>query len=235
MTRPLAGPLGLAVGLALLASACTGSGYHYVKDSKDGAYFKVPESWKLYDENDLLAHPPSNLSRQDLRDLKKITWAAGFDANPAPSVKNILSPIADIANLDLAKGHPVGMALVRPLSQREHDSFSLRATRSLNVPIDAYVQAGLGKVVDGKDFSRAGGFRGEHVVAEIPVDKSGHPVDDPMVDRSAIRLAKVDQTVITDSDTSKLYVLFISCSDRCYDKNKDTIKTLVDSWTVRET
>jgi hypothetical protein len=226
VTGRLAGRLGFVAVLALFVSACTGSGYHYVKDSKDGAYLKVPDKWKLYSESEFYAHPPPDLSPQDVRDIKKITWVVGFDASPQPSVKNVVK---------LATDHPTGFARVRPLTRSEHDAFSLQATRRLFVSIDAYVDAGLGKIVEGKDFSRPGGFHGEHVIVDIPVDKKGNPVEDPSVDPNKVRLATIDQTVITDRDTKTLYVLFVSCSAHCYDKNKGAIKTLVDSWTVRET
>ena len=33
----------------------------------------------------------------------------------------------------------------------------------------------------------------------------------------------LDQTVVVDADTTKLYILAIGCSDTCYEKNKDEI------------
>ena len=44
----------LLVAAPLALAACAGSGYHYVKSTEDKTYFKVPESWNLYDEESIL-------------------------------------------------------------------------------------------------------------------------------------------------------------------------------------
>ena len=44
----------LVVGAAVALTACAGTGYHYVKNSSDKTYFKVPDSWKLYNEDSVL-------------------------------------------------------------------------------------------------------------------------------------------------------------------------------------
>ena len=38
-----------ALAIAVLAAACSGTGYTYVKNSDDQTYFKVPDKWKLYE------------------------------------------------------------------------------------------------------------------------------------------------------------------------------------------
>ena len=43
------------LALAVAGAACSSSGYHYVKNSDDRTYFKVPDGWKLYDEDELTA------------------------------------------------------------------------------------------------------------------------------------------------------------------------------------
>src|SRR5262245_59319029 len=71
----------------LLASACAGSGYQYVKNSEDKNYFKVPESWKLYDEDAVLKR--LHLSPRE-RDIERdTTWRVSFDANPKPSLDHL--------------------------------------------------------------------------------------------------------------------------------------------------
>jgi hypothetical protein len=45
----------------------------------------------------------------------------------------------------------------------------------------------------------------------------------------------IDQTVLLDQATTKVYVLIVSCSSVCYEQNSKQIKQVVDSWTVRST
>jgi hypothetical protein len=45
----------------------------------------------------------------------------------------------------------------------------------------------------------------------------------------------IDQTVLVDQATSKVYALLVSCSNVCYEHNSKQIKQVVDSWTVRAT
>ena len=43
----------------------------------------------------------------------------------------------------------------------------------------------------------------------------------------------IDQTMLLDQATTKLYALIVSCSSICYERNSGDIKKVVDSWTVR--
>ena len=51
------------VATALLA-ACAGSGYTYVKNGDDHTYFKVPDNWKLYDEDTIVHSLNKTLSKR---------------------------------------------------------------------------------------------------------------------------------------------------------------------------
>ena len=42
-----------------------------------------------------------------------------------------------------------------------------------------------------------------------------------------------DQTVLTDSATTKLYLLLVQCYQGCFVAHQAQIKTVVDSFTVR--
>ena len=203
-------PAVLAVAAAAGLAAC-GTDYHYVKNSDEGVYLKVPNDWEIFDEEQYFRATLDEPSPAQLDALRENEWAAGFDGDPNPSPRNLNA---------LDSRHPHGFARVHGIGIDEHDTFSLQSARNLVAPIDELIDAGAAQVLDAEEFSLNGGFRGSHIVVNLGLEKGGYTT--------------LDQTVVVDADTTKLYILAIGCSDTCYEKNKDEITSLVDSWTVRE-
>jgi len=197
--------------VAAVALAACGTDYHYVKNSDEGVYLKVPNDWKLYDEEQYFRATLEKPSPAQLRDLREHEWAAAFDSDPNPSPSNLNA---------LDSRHPHGFARIHDIGIDEHDTFSLQSARNLVAPVDELIDAGAAQVLDADEFSLDGGFRGSHIVVNLGLEKGGYTT--------------LDQTVVVDADTTKLYILALGCSDTCYEHNKDEIKSLVDSWTVRE-
>ena len=81
----------LLVAAPLALAACAGTGYHYVKSTEDKTYFKVPESWKLYDEESVLGALKGALSKDEITQRRDTTWTTVFDANPDPSLNHVAS------------------------------------------------------------------------------------------------------------------------------------------------
>jgi hypothetical protein len=200
--------------VAVAAAACTGSGYHYVKNSTDegsGTYFKVPEGWKIYDENEFLRS--RHLSPTQAKDAKASGWAVAFDGSSRPTLKHLEN---------VAPKEPFGIAEVRTLGRQERDQFSLMAMRNYFVPVDDLAQSGLDVTPLRLDeFTRDGGFHGQRFTFEFTVPSSNESVT-------------VDQVAIVDAGTKEVHFLAITCSAQCYERKKDTINTVVDSWTVKE-
>ena len=204
----------LACAVAVVLAACSGSGYHYVKNSTDegsGTYFKIPEGWRVYDENEFLARLDIPPERAKAR--KATSWAIAFDASTNPTLKHFEQPVT---------AQPFGVAEVRPLAPEERDSFSLMAMRNLVLPVDqlAETDAEL-EVLRMDEFTRDGGFHGLRFTFNFRYPE-------------AKNFVTFDQVSIVDSETKEVHLLVISCSARCYDKKKDTINTVMDSWTVKE-
>jgi hypothetical protein len=208
--RPRLLPAVIAVAAAAGLAAC-GTDYHYVKNSDEGVYLKVPNDWEIFDEEQYFRATLDEPSPAQLDSLRENEWAAGFDGDPNPSPRNLNA---------LDSRHPHGFARVHGIGIDEHDTFSLQSARNLVAPIDELIDAGAAQVLDAEEFSLNGGFRGSHIVVNLGLEKGGYTT--------------LDQTVVVDADTTKLYILAIGCSDTCYEKNKDEITSLVDSWTVRE-
>jgi len=199
---------------ALVVASCTGSGYHYVKNSTNdgsGTYFKVPEGWKIYDENEFVKS--RHLSPTQAKDAKASGWAVAFDGNPRPTLKHYES---------VAPKDPFGIAEVRTLGRQERDEFSLMAMRNYFVPVDDLAQSGVDITPLRLDeFTRDAGLHGQRFTFEFTIPSSNESVT-------------VDQVAIVDPSTKEIHFLAITCSARCYEREKDTINTVMDSWTVKE-
>jgi hypothetical protein len=208
------GAVALACAAALVLAACSGSGYHYVKNSTDdgsGTYFKLPEGWKIYDEDEFVKS--RHLSPTQAKEAKASGWAVAFDGSPNPTLKHFRSA---------APKEPFGIAEVRTLGQKERDEFSLMAMRNYFVPVDDLAQSGVDITplrID--EFTRDGGFHGQRFAFEFTIPSSNQSVT-------------VDQIAVIDAGTKEVHFLAITCSAQCYEREKGTIDTVMDSWTVKE-
>jgi hypothetical protein len=205
--------LSFAVAAALLVSACSGSGYHYLKNSDDdaGTYFKIPEGWTVYNENELTKKLQLSPTRAKIR--KATTWSVAFDGSSKPTLRHF-----DQA----APTKPFGFAEVRQLEPEERDTFSIEAMRNAFVRVDDFAQrGGEVEVLRQDEFTQSGGFRGLRFTFNAQVPNSS-------------TFVTFDQVAIVDVKTEHLHLMVVSCSSACYDREKDTINTIMDSWTVQE-
>ena len=198
------------VAVGLLAG-CANSGYDYVKSSSDRTYFKVPSKWTLYDEEALADRFNGDLTDAQREQLLHDTWRVAFDASPTPTLRHLLETGAK---------DPSGVALVRTLTFDDADTVSLSALRNYFFDVDKALEDGTGEVVTYEDLQLDGGFRGSHLVANLSMSDGG--------------AMTIDQTILLDQATTKLYALIVSCSSVCYERNSGDIKKVVESWTVRD-
>jgi hypothetical protein len=205
--RLRSGGVAAVLALAVAGAACSSSGYHYVKNSDDRTYFKVPDEWRLFDEDELTAR----LTPRERDSVRETSWQVAFDASPRPSLKHLLAPKTK---------HPNGYATVQQLDFNASDNISLSALRNFFFDIDAAVQNEVGAIVAYEQLEPDGGFRGFHLVAEVQTQDGN--------------VVTVDQTMLLDQATSRLYALIVTCNAQCYDDNADQIGRVVDSWTVTE-
>ncbi len=197
------------IAAAVLLSGCAGTGYHYVKSSENHTYFKVPDSWKLYGQQELLKR--SSLTTDQKQQELATTWEAAFDGDPSPSVAHIGSK---------KPAFPVGIATVQKLSSDVADGVSLQALRNFFVStFDDAVTAKTAQVISYDPVNLNGGFRGSHLVAHLA--------------RGKVTLT-MNQVVVVDQATSKIYGLLVICTSTCYDTQQAKIEKVVDSWTVKD-
>ena len=201
----------LLVAAPLALAACAGSGYHYVKSCEDKTYFKVPESWKLYDEESVLGALKGALSKDEIAQRRDTTWTSVFDADPDPSLNHVASK---------RPNYPVGRAIVQPLSPDASDGASLQSLRNIFFDVDTALDSGAATV----KALRAG--RARRRLPRIA------PRREP--DRTRRARVTVNQIAVFDQATSKVYAISIYCTTACYDKYESKIDTVIDSWTVRD-
>lgn len=206
-----AATLAVAAALATSAmSACGSPKYHYVKNSEERTYVRVPNEWALFDEDQLVTTLDESREAKDL--YKKLTWSVGFDAAPRPSLDHIASISAD---------HPKGVVLVRSLLPEQRDRFSLSTLRSVLLGFDPLEAQEEGvEVVDSRDVDRPGGLHGNEILVNLTTPEGER--------------VKWHQIALVDSALRKVHLLSISCDDDCYAANEKVIGEVIASWQVKE-
>jgi hypothetical protein len=198
----------VALATVSVVSGCAGTGFHYVKRSEDRTYFKVPDSWKLFDESEMLAADKS-LSKRERAAFRENAWEKGFDGSPTPSIHHL-----DVAT----NRHPAGRAIVLSLSADAADTLSLQSLRNLFFDIDGTQGGTAANVLEYRPVTFDGGYRGSRLVAEVTQNK---------------KTFTVNQIAVVDQATHKVHALVVACTRACYDANETKIEEIVDSYTVK--
>ncbi|MCU1461911.1 MAG: hypothetical protein JWO37_1986 [Acidimicrobiales bacterium] len=199
-----------AAGAATL-TACTGSGYSYVKSSSTRTYFKLPVRWRLYSREDFINSEGAASLPKDFKD--RYPFFVFFDGSKSPSIRHDLSTATE----------PFGLAQVRRLTLDEHDTFSLQALRNVVIKVDELSKT-PGTSVDVLESPKAiqlpHGVHGEKLVYTVrPPDGSTF---------------SVLQIGMTDPSSNTVWFLLLGCESKCFTANRRHIDAVADSWTIRE-
>lgn len=200
--------------VAVVGSACGGSGYQYVKNDDLGIYAKLPAEWTVYDEDDLF--PEATDTQLDMQ--SETRWIRTFDAADSPSV-------ASTQTLDGPT--PAGRLEHSLLTVEQRENLDLGALRGrgdpARDPLAAEQQGGAAagvKVILDEPVEFEGGYTGIHTV--FVVENDGKPF-------------VIDQTAVRDSLSSAIVSFLVGCNEQCFfETHKDEIADLVDSWTIQE-
>jgi hypothetical protein len=198
-------------------TACGAPAYTYAIDNNDQAYFKVPSGWPqvsartVSDFQALLANTGAGTAGG------KFTWTRAYDAGADPSPRALLA----------GSPTPVVYASVHDLKPDLRQALSFNEMRDLVFPVTPGARqqaAASGNALPGfasfvsSTITAKGGVRGINEVFGFVA--GGLPV-------------VFDQTVLTNSSTTKLYLLMVQCDLQCFTSNKSQIATVVQSFTVR--
>jgi hypothetical protein len=215
---PVMAPL---VALVMALSACGSPGYHYVKNSGEKTYFKVPAEWRKIDQKALdttLSNDDPDSASARLR--PKLTWSVAYDADSDPDPTHLYG---------LGSDKPFVYALIRPLSTAERDAVSLNQLRDSFLPVTTESRQALAEqgspltdfeLLRDDELKPGGGLRGvrttyNYMLPTLPI------------------LQTFDVTSYS-SDEGRLYVLVIRCSAHCYQERKGELDSVARSFTVRK-
>jgi hypothetical protein len=200
-----------ALLLLFLLAACTSS-YTYVKNSDVKTYFKVPNDWAIFEEDDIFRSQITGLSPQGEAAAKASIWMVAFDAAPRASLNHFFSG---------GSPYPTGFAQVRQLGQEQRDSVSLASIRNSLFPLNQLQVQDPTSVefLQSEDLVLDGGIHGNRIIFNVRLGDTFYTAN---------------QTGLVNPQTSLLYLFVIGCEARCYLNHKRTIDEIVASWTVKE-
>jgi hypothetical protein len=180
-----------------------------VKNSSDGAYFKVPNAWHVYDDDAVAKELDKALTPDQQAAQRDASWRVAFDGSSKPSLKHLSSGKLT---------QPFGLAIVQKLGSSDADSLSLSSLRNSYFNVDDALQNNAAQVVSYEMIQRDGGFHGIHLVVDI-AENGG--------------TLRVDQTSLVDQPTTKVYSLVVLCEAKCFAQAQSKIDQVVSSWTVK--
>ena len=208
----------LVLGIALLAAACSRSGFQYVENRDEGLFLKLPEKWAVYQLEET-ENPPQTVEDLLAQPLaaEADSWQIVFDSSPDPSASNITS--AGVPE------YVLGLAEVQPISLGERDTISMASLRSLILrgTTDPVIESreadsSIELLLDSDFVSDS--LRGNRVIFRNTVSDNVE--------------VTFDQVVLVDAATSRYYRLVVFCESGCYSANKTLIDEIVESLTVED-
>ncbi|MEO5878062.1 MAG: hypothetical protein ABIS86_18955 [Streptosporangiaceae bacterium] len=207
---------------ALLLTACGSPSYHYVKNSGDRTYFKVPADWHRIDDKSLTTalNPTVDPASATAAVLDKATWSAAFDADDEPSASHLFG---------IGNDQPFVYATVSRMTRDEAGALSLNQLRDLFLPVtEAARKTATDRGVELQGFellrddllTPGHGVRGVHTTYNYVV--------------SIGALQTFDLTAYA-SDDGRLFWMVVRCSARCFKDRSSELDTIATSFTVRNT
>jgi len=198
----------IIVGLAV--AGCGAPQYHYVADSADNAYFKVPPGWHQVSPSSLQAVEGA----QD--GVGTYAWSEAYDSSATPSVEHVFSATAS----------PVAYSGVVSLSTAGRNGLSFNAMRDLVIPVTSQARQQASA-----DHTELSGFASlsDQIITDNHNDRGIREIFDYDL---GLTLETFDLTVLVNSATTKVYFLLVQCSETCFAANYSQIAAVVGSFTV---
>ncbi len=208
----------VAAGLLATVVGCAAPAYNYAADSADNAYFRVPSSWQAMNSQRLAATQASELSNSAAGPPGgSLAWSRAYAEHWDAAAGTLLT----------ASTEPVVYASVQSLTTGLREALSFNFMRDLLFPVTSGARqqaAASGTKLSGfvlinsTVITAHDGVRGINELYEYTIN--GQP-------------DTFDQTVLTNSSTTKLYLLLVQCYQNCFVAHLPQIKDVVDSFTVR--
>lgn len=208
-----------AAGAVLaVVAGCGTPAYTYAADTADHAYFKVPSSWSQVDPTKLAEVQDAFLTNSAAGKAGgSFIWSRAYTTTAKPALTSLLT----------GSQTPVVYASVQNLKDSLRAELSYDFMRDLLFPVTSQARQqanAAGETLTGFDLVTSStitapdGVRGINELFEY--DVNGEP-------------DAFDQTVLTNSETTKLYLLLVQCYQGCFASHAAQIKAVIQSFTVR--
>jgi hypothetical protein len=208
----------VAAGLLAMVVGCAAPAYNYAADSADKAYFKVPASWQPMNPQVLAITQNSELANSAAGpEGGPFAWSRAYAAQWNTSAGTLLT----------ASSEPVVYASVQALAPQLREALSFNFMRDLLFPVTSGAR---------QQAATAGShLAGFHLYSSTVITASDgvRGINELYVYTINGQSDAFDQTVLTNSATTKLYLLLVQCYEGCFVAHQAQIKTVVDSFTVR--
>ncbi len=214
---PLLSALMLA-GLIGTVAACGSPNFTYVENSSQRTYFKVPAGWHEIDHSSLdEALSPSDADAAAEARRRRV-WAVAYDADASPSALHLFG----------ATTEPFAYATVIQFAEADRGAVSFDSLRNFILPVTADARGSAkamgfplqGFELLGDDVLTPGdGIRGVHAVFNYRYPDGS--------------LQTFDQTAYVTDDASRVFILLVRCSARCFQDRHDELNLVARSFTVR--
>lgn len=204
----------IALTSIALLTACSAPTQQYPGSKKEGVFFSVPKDWREISFAQLQKYEKSSSNSDVLDRASMVRYEVAYTTDPKVTAKDVFA----LTTTD----KPVVFMRVRDLFADEINSVSYNTLRSVLVPLTRLVnepQAGdpTFDLYDDYEVGDTGG-RGVRTIYRINLDGKDQVID---------------QTALTSDDRRILYVFVIRCSTTCYNKNKDLMTKISDSFSVK--
>jgi hypothetical protein len=199
-------------------AGCAAPAYTYAADTSDHAYFKVPSGWHEVSPK-LVSDAQQSISKTAAGSLGgKLVWSRAYTAatdlpasrlladSPAPVVYASVQVLRDSlrAQLSFDQMRDLFLAVTPQARQVEENS--------LGAKLPPY------KLLGSVTIATTDGVRG--ITEQYVYALGGLPVE-------------YLQTVLTNSATTKVYLLLVQCLATCFSAHAAQIETVAQSFTVR--
>jgi hypothetical protein len=205
------------IALALLAG-CGAPSYTYAADTTDHAYFKVPSSWQQVSPQKLAEVQNALLSNSAAGSAGgSFVWSRAYSESGSPALTTLLA----------GSHSPVVYASVQSLKSSLRGALSFDEMQDLMFPVTS--QARQVAAQNGQNIT------GFNLVSSTTISGKGgiHGINELFEFNVAGLPDAFDQTVLTNGDTTKLYLLLVQCYQDCFASHVAQIKAVVQSFTVR--
>ncbi len=209
--RIAAAMVGFGVLLTGLVSGCTTS-VTYVGTSTQDMYFKIPNTWKVFNqttlqENGWIDPAASNQAALAGQSHPVFETVAGANPKVARSVDTQSGP------------YPWAMAQVVALDGEDQANTSLAALADENYPIDQLNQDGdRVQQLSPTRLLVDGALRGSRVAYQIASQQTG--------------AISFEQVAFLNSATDKVWLLDVGCSPACFRDHRAVLDRIVNSFIV---